>query len=80
MKRVATKITVYWDDIDSNNEGWAYRLTDVDGDIGSGVLDAYRDDMDDAIASAVAIAGLDIDPSEFDREELEGYAIWLSAE
>jgi len=80
MARVATEINVFWDNEDRNNEGWAYRLSDSEGDIDSGRLAANRDDLDGAITAAVAIAGLELYPDAFSREEKTegGFAYWTA--
>ena len=81
MARVATEINVFWDNEDRNNEGWAYRLSDSEGDIESGWLDAeWGYDLDGAITAAVAIAGLELYPDAFSREEKTegGFAYWTA--
>jgi hypothetical protein len=78
MARTVTKVTVYWDAQDSSNEGWAYRLSDEDGDIESGSLDSISDDLDVAIDEAISISGLDLTADMFAREPHidGGYAFW----
>lgn len=75
--RNLTRIVVYWDR-QAETEGWAYRLSDDQGDIASGGIFAAGDDLDAAIGEAVRESGLDLDPDMFAREpELEGgFAIW----
>ena len=80
MARVATEINVFWHDDNMSDQGWAYRLSDAKGYISSGSLNANRDDLDDAITSAVAIAGLELYPDAFSREEKTegGFAYWTA--
>jgi len=80
MARQATEIKVYWDNQDRSNEGWAYRLSDADGDIDSGSLDSDRDDIDGAIDEAVSIAGVEVNADAFAREPNVdgGFAIWTA--
>lgn len=76
-QRKPTSITVYWDNQDRGNEGWAYRCSDQDGDIESGALESET--LEHAIASACWI--LDMTGIEQDfaiGQEDGGYAIWTA--
>ena len=76
MNAKPTKITVYWDTQDLDNEGWAYR-TDIDSGPIDGVAD---DDLDNAITEACRYLGVDLTPDQFARETVAegGYAIWTA--
>lgn len=75
--RKATEIKVYWDAQDRSNEGWAYRLSDENGDIESGSLDDASD-LNQAIEQAISESGLDLDVCSFGSQPNVdgGYAVW----
>jgi hypothetical protein len=82
MTRKATEIRVYWDAQDVENQGWAYRLIDEQGDIDSGPLECVWCDIAEAIEDVIAISEIDIAVSDFAQEPyLEGgYAIWTASD
>jgi hypothetical protein len=82
MARKATEIRVYWDAQDVENQGWAYRLIDGQGDIDSGPLEGNWCDLAEAIEDVIAISEIDIAVSDFAQEpNLDGgYAVWTAPE
>ena len=79
MTRTPTEIVVYWDWQDRNDEGWAYRLRDFDGDIETGSLElGADDDIERAIEDAVSLSGLELELDDFAIEPKMdgGFAIW----
>ena len=80
MSRQPTEITIYWDSQDPWNEGWAFRLCDESGDIGSGPIDCGGpdDDLDDVIDGAMHELDIDLTHDDFARDPTEdgGWAIW----
>jgi hypothetical protein len=62
------------------NAGWAYRLSDGEGDIDSGPLDDDWADIGEAIEVAIEISGIDISVSDFTQEPYlnGGFAIWTA--
>ena len=79
--RTATNILIYWDNQDPDNEGWAYRTSDVDGTIESGGL--YESGtLDEAIDEAMCELDIDLTHDDFACEPRVdgGYAIWIVSE
>lgn len=77
-QRKPTSITVYWDNQDRQNEGWAYRCRDEHGDIDSGSLES--DTLEHAIASACWILNMTGIEQDFAiGQEEGGYGIWTAS-
>ena len=79
MKRKPTDITVYWDSQDPDNEVWAYRASDDQGDIDSGSIDLVSDsDLDGAVDEACHMLDVDRTHDDFACDPVTegGYATW----
>jgi len=60
-KEMTQNATIYWDDADVNNVGWAWRMWDEADRESSGPLDAMDDDATDAdLVSAFRIQVADV--------------------
>lgn len=73
--QIVTRVSVYWDNQDRNNEGWAYSASSYGESVASGGVEASC--LSDAIAQVIHELDLDITPDAFSigREE-GGYAVW----
>ena len=74
-----TRVEIYWDAQDRDNEGWAYRWERVGhGEQSSGLDGVADDDLDGAIAQACWELGVAIAPDQFARVPKVdgGYAMW----
>ena len=70
-----TSVTVYWDNQDRSNEGWAYRASSDHASVASGGIDA--DTLRDAVEQTIWELDLPIQADDFGfcRDE-GGYAVW----
>lgn len=70
-----TNVSIYWDNQDRSNEGWAYSASSNGESVASGGIEASC--LSDAIEQTIHALDLDITPDAFaiGREE-GGYAVW----
>jgi hypothetical protein len=68
-----TKLTVYWDTQDPDNEGWAWRTDDDSGEIAI----VSHASLDEAIDQACHELDIDANHDDFDKSTDEGgYGFW----
>ena len=80
LPKLPKSITVYWDNQDRNNEGWAYRVVLANGREESGEV-ADSDTLEHAIASVCWMLGVaGIEQGFAISQEDGGYAIWTAQE
>lgn len=74
--KTITSITIYWDNQDPSNEGWAYRIEYRGGQESSGSVDAVT--LEYAIEGVIHEHDLTIAATEFAVSNSEGgYAHWV---
>lgn len=79
MARTPTRVQIYWDVQDRDNERWAYNASDEQGLIDSGSLESDPDDLDGAITEAICALGLDLTADLFATSKDDGgYAVWYA--
>ena len=87
---IIKSIMVFWDNQDSDNEGWAYRVTEANGTQQDGPLEDYKQLPDNANGSALqgAVAsiawqyGSELDDGDIavDLKTEGGFAIWTASD
>ena len=72
-----TGITVYWDEQDPHNIGWAYQAGTADGHNESGEVGIDTSaSLNDAVDQACHELGVDLDHNDFGRHDPLGHAVW----
>lgn len=87
MSDQISRVLVYWDSTDPQNEGWAYRVSADHGDIASGALkdqydlptDADGTALQEAVVQVAYAHDLEIETGDVTAEPNVdgGYAEWL---
>ena len=72
-----TKVQIYWDNQDRDNEGWAYRATSQGESVASGGVEATS--LTEAIEQVIWALSLDVSTDDFGCSPEEGgYAVWVA--